>query len=106
MKQLSYKELLELPIEEKYKIYFNYLWKQLKLKYEPLEFNLDAYTEEHFGNDYKKLIKYPNLDPSTLYVKNLFNTYKDFDTFCNGWDDSSLEGLIGHYWRFYKEIKL
>ena len=106
MKQLSNKEIVELSMEKKYKIYFSYLWKQLKLKYEPLELNLDAYTEKHFGDDYKNLIKYPNLDPSTLYVKSSFNKYRDFDKFCNELDDRVSEGLMGYYWRFYKEIEL
>jgi hypothetical protein len=101
---LSKEQLDSLSIDNKWKIYFEYLWCQLKLIHVDLEIDIHKHTQKENLN----LRKYPNLLPNKYQVKSGFmkKNIKSFESFCNEKNDLVSEGIYGTYYRMENKEKI
>lgn len=100
---LSKEQIDNLSIENKWKIYFEYLWIQLRLIHIDIEIKIHKHTSKEDLN----LRKYPILCPDKYQVKTGFTkkNIKSFENFCNEKNDLVSEGIYGTYYRFHNQIK-
>jgi len=95
----------EFSFEEKIKIWLHYVASVSFLNHDLLEVDYHKYSENHFGKDCKKLIKYPILMPNIMLVEvKTKSKARNFDGFCEEEDSRVSSGLIGYYWRFKNQI--
>lgn len=101
------KEFENFTFEDKFKIWIHYVASVSFLNHDLLEIDIHKFTENHFGKDYRKLIKYPILLPNKIFVdcKTKIKT-RSFESFIGDTDDMNSHGLLGYYWRFKKQIKI
>lgn len=101
--QLSSKEVLNLSFENKFKIYMHYVATQSLIINQDVEVHIFKKTDEFLNKR-----KYPILKPNVRQIKSGFtkSIIRSFEDFCNEKDDRKSNGILGWYWRFFKEIKI
>lgn len=67
--------------------------------------NLDFDTKIKFWLHYIIGMCYLNAELKVSKKYNCLHKIRNFEDFCNEKDDRVSEGLLGHYYRFNKEIK-